>query len=157
MFLYKIDEKARWDYQIHSRSCIDRFWSGLAYNHPAGIPQHQRPFLKYGSANWGEGGAPNKRMLASAKKYFRVVLVPEFNTTACCADCGAKMRAVTQPYVGPMEEGKKRYPRTIRGLKHCSSNVCRSNPLKSRDGNAATNIGYAFPDRPEYLCPKITN
>lgn len=148
--------RARWDYQIHSRSCIDRFWSGLAYNHPAGMPLHQRPLLKYGSANWGTGGAPNKRMLASAKKYFRVVLVPEFNTTACCADCGTRLKAVKQAYIGPLEEGKKRYPRTIRGLKHCSSNVCRSNPLKSRDGNAATNIGYAFPDRPGYLCPKIT-
>ena len=145
--------KARWDYQIHSKSCIDRFWSGLAYDHPAGLPLHQRPLLKYGSANWGHGGAPNKRMLASARKFFRVILVPEFNTTVCCATCGERMRSVKQLYVGPMEEGKKRYPRTIRGLKHCSSNVCRSTPLKSRDGNAAANIGYAFPNRPEYLCP----
>ena len=145
--------RARWDYQIHSRSCIDRFWSGLAYNRPAGLPLHQRPLLKYGSASWGHGGAPNKRMLASARNFFRVVLVPEFRTSICCATCGHRMRPVTQPFVGPLKEGRRRYRRTIRGLKHCSSNVCRSIPLKSRDGNAAMNIGHAFPNRPDYLCP----
>ena len=144
--------RARWDYLINSKSCIDRFWSGLAYDHPAGLPLHQRPLLKYGSARWGHGGAPNKRMLASAKQFFRVVLVPEFRTTVCCATCGSRMRAVTQPFVGPMMAGQTRYHRTIRGLKQCCSIVCRHNPLKSRDGNAADNIGNAFPIRPEYLC-----
>ena len=78
----------------------------------------------------------------------------KFNTPVCCATCGERMRSVKQLYVGPMEEGKTRYPRTFRGLKHCSSNVCRSTPLKSMDGNAAANIGCAFPNRPEYLCPR---
>lgn len=144
--------KSRWDYKIHSSSCIDRFWSGLAYNHPSGLPLNQRPLMKYGSASWGWGGAPIKRMLNSAKKYFRVVEVSEFRTTVCCAHCGERLFRVTQPLIGPLEEGKRRPYKTIRGLKHCRSNVCRSIRLKSRDGNAAANIGYAFPVRPEYLC-----
>ena len=145
--------KSRWDYKIHSSSCIDRFWSGLAYNHPSGVPLHQRPLLKYGSASWGWGGAPNKRMLRSAKKFFRVVEVSEFRTTVCCAHCGERLSQVTKTLIGPLKENQRHRPfKTIRGLKYCSSNACRSIKLKSRDGNAATNIGYAFPVRPEYLC-----
>ena len=144
--------RLRWDYKIHSRSCIDRFWSDLAFDKPAGLPLHERPLLKYGAATWGHGSAPNQRMFNSAKNYFRVVKVPEFRTTVCCSDCGSRMRSVTQAFVGPMAENKNRYRKTIRGLKFCSSSTCRSNPLKSRDGNAATCIGQAYPDRPAYLC-----
>mmetsp|Transcript_42774 Transcript_42774/g.76744 ORF Transcript_42774/g.76744 Transcript_42774/m.76744 type:complete len:590 (+) Transcript_42774:1588-3357(+) len=144
--------KLRWNYQIHSRSCIDRFWSGLAYGNPAGLPLHRRPLLKYGSANWGHGSAPNQRMFNSAKNFFRIVKVPEFRTTVCCADCGSRMKGVSQRFNGPLQEDKKRFSKTFRGLKFCSSSTCRSTPLKSRDGNAATNIGLAFPNRPSYLC-----
>ena len=144
--------KQRWDYKMHCSSCIDRFWSKLAYDNPAGLPLHRRPLLKYGSGNWGHGSAPNKKMFLSARNYFRVVLVPEFRTTVCCSDCGERLKPVRQKFIGPLPEGKNPYSRTIRDLKFCSSNACRSCPLKSRDGNAATNIGYAYPDRPEYLC-----
>lgn len=144
--------KLRWDYQIHSRSCIDRFWSSLAYGNPAGLPLHSRPLLKYGAAKWGHGSAPNQRMFNSAKNFFRVVKVPEFRTTVCCADCGSRLIPVKQRFIGPLPEGKSRFSKTIRGLKFCSSSACRSIPLKSRDGNAATNIGDAFPNRPRYLC-----
>jgi hypothetical protein len=145
--------RARWDYHIHSWSCIDRFWSKLAYDKPAGLPLHRRPLLKYGAGKWGDAKAPNRKMLESAKKYFRIVMVPEYNTSQCCATCGSRMEKVTRKFIGPLQEGKRRYSTTIRDLKFCRSNACRSTPLKSRDGNAATNIGIAYPDRPGYLCP----
>ena len=154
----------RWDYYIHSRKCVDRFWSDLAYGHRSGLPLEQRPLLKYGGAVWsgaGNRGAPNKRMLRSAMKFFRVVTVPEWGTTVCCATCGERMKEVKERFIGPLREGLRheadRPKRTIRGLKHCSSNVCRSCPLKSRDGNAAANIGFAWPNRPDYLVYRPAN
>lgn len=143
--------KLRWDHKIHRDSCIDRFWSKLASGNQrplaAGLlPLDRRPLLKYGSAKWGHGTAPNQKMFLGAKKYFRVVKVDEFGTTLHCTDCGARMVPVYGP---PVAEGRRR--KVIRGSKRCKSDACRHAPLKSRDGNAATGIGMCHPHRPDFL------
>lgn len=139
----------RMDTYIHKWSCVDRFWRKT--KNSSGSP---RPLMKYGAASVSSQGVknrqsgPSKMMRHSCEKHFVVVNVDEYRTTKCCRDCHAITKGVTQKFIGPLKEGKKRYNLKVRGLRRCESNECRSCPLKPRDYAAAWNIGVCWPTRP---------
>lgn len=156
---YGDNKFARLSFDTYIRSCssIDGFFSKLAKSKKFAIGnKHEKPLLKFGQATWDPGkgwtSGPTKRMIFHARKFFRVVLVDEYNTTKTCCTCGCKMEPLKQKFVGPLKKGEHRWNVKCRGLMRCRSNVCQSVPLKSRDYNAAINIGKAWPNRPSYLC-----
>ena len=139
----------RMDTYIHKWSCVDRFWRKTK-----NASGSSRPLMKYGAASVSSQGVknrqsgPSKMMRHSCEKHFVVVYVDEYRTTQCCRDCHAITKGVTQKFIGPLKEGKKRYNFKVRGLRRCESNECRSCPLKPRDYAAAWNIGVCWPTRP---------
>ena len=141
---------------VRSSSSIDGFFLRLSKTNKFDVKEHDKPLLKFGEATWDPGkgwtSGPTKKMIFHAKKYFRVVLVDEYNTTKTCCTCGCKMEPIKQRFTGPVRQGERRWNVKCRGLMRCRSNVCLSVPLKSRDYNAAINIGKAWPSRPPYLC-----
>ena len=144
------------DTYMRSSSSLDNFFLKLSKSKKFDVDDKcDKPLLKFGKATWDPGkgwtSGPTKRMVFHARKFFRVVLVDEYNTTKTCCTCGCKMEPVKQKFRGPLMKGDHRWNVKCRGLMRCRSNVCLSVPLKSRDYNAAVNIGKAWPFRPTYL------
>jgi hypothetical protein len=145
------------DTYIRSSSSLDGFFLKLSKTKKFDIGNKcDKPLMKFGKATWDPGkgwtSGPTKKMIFHARKFFRVVLVDEYNTTKMCCTCQCKMEPVKQKFIGPLRQGRHRWNMKCRGLMRCRSNVCLSVPLKARDYNAAINIGKAWPFRPTYLC-----
>ncbi len=119
------------DLWIGKRKTLDRFWkrevrvSGaiLAYGNG-----------KFAPTDRGEKAVPTTQAAVSACRFaLRVEMVDEWCTTKCCCKCGSVLSSIPGVDRGQFRE-------KIRGLLRCGSNVCKGEPLKSRDWNAATNI-----------------
>ncbi len=101
----------------------------------------KKPVIAYGSANFacsgrGEVSVPVKYVKEKCKQYFETVDVDEFRTSLICPDCDQPLCKVVK------EVNDDNKVRQIRGLRRCSSTVCRKNRIsfKNRDLVGAKNI-----------------
>jgi transposase len=108
----------------------------------------------------GELSVPVRQVLYRCQRVFPTVLIPENNTTKCCAQCGCHLRKLysandAKGCLLPFQIKKKGIKKVeIRGLRLCMNRGCslwsdRSCPYVDRDLNAAVNIFVAAMAREE--------
>ena len=96
--------------------------------------------MLYGSGNFpsgakGERNVPLKYIKKRCNNHFKCHEVNEFRTSQVCPHCeGSRLWDVVMVNPGMITETK------IRGMKWCSSEHCKHNPLKNRDMVGSINI-----------------
>lgn len=138
---------------------LDQFWGQVKKSAQSG---GKKVGILYGACGKtmnptgrGELSVPVRQVLYRCQRMFPTVLVPENNTTKCCAQCGCHLRKLYGAKGGPKgnllpfeikEKGVKKVE--IRGLRLCMNRACslwsdRNCPYVDRDENAAINIHVA--------------
>ena len=110
------------DNYIAKNSFIDTFWQKVKNKGVKAVMYRNAHVEPTGK---GEVPVPVKELAESAKKYVRILMTPEYNTTKKCAKCWKNVK-------------KQGNGRRIK----CCSTVCvgRNNGRRDRDLNASKNI-----------------
>ena len=96
--------------------------------------------MYYGDGSFASGGkgqrsVPCKWVKRECKNFFTCYSVNEFRTSQICPTCNERLLDVRKH----LRKGDRR-TEMVRGLKYCSSHICRSHPYKNRDVVGCSNI-----------------
>ncbi len=128
-------ERLRFFTYVKKQETIHRFLSNLVE-----YCGKQESIMYYGDGSFASSGkgqrsVPCKWVKRECKNYFTCYSVNEFRTSQICPTCNERLLDVRKHLrTGP------RKTVMVRGLKYCSSDICRSNRYKNRDVVGCTNI-----------------